>query len=105
MDLDEYEQRKEAEKKKNPKKKKFSNLGPPRKHQFVIVMEVMSHFLYRAKIKEVDPKTLRMAFDKLFDEGMPKFMLFRTDPNMSLITLNTYFCKKGMLLKVKQGHT
>ena len=36
---------------------------------------------------------------------MPKFMLIRIDPDASMLKLADYTLKKGMLLKVKRGHT
>ena len=45
-------------------------------HKFVIIMDVMSHYLSAAEIEgDVNKINLRKSFDNLFRQGLPRFMV------------------------------
>ena len=69
MNIKEYKQ-----KRKESQKKRI--LGPPVEHKFVIIMDVMSHYLSAAEIEgDVNKINLRKSFDNLFRQGLPRFMV------------------------------
>ena len=54
---------------------------------------------YATKLSRVNPKILKLAFNRLFKDGMPKFDIIRVDCDKSLNKLaNSYFAKQGILL-------
>ena len=58
------------------KSKKKRILGPTTEHQFLLIIDVLSHYLYGCEIKgDVNETNLRNSFDQLFREGLPRFMV------------------------------
>ena len=56
------------------------------------------------KLPRVNPTTLKLAFIRLFKDGMPIFYIIRCDRDKSLNALaNTYFAKKGILLLARRS--
>ena len=66
------EERKLQGKSKNQNKHTTTN------YKFLLVIDVMSRYLYATPLpKNVNKVTLKQAFEKLFKEGMPHFMILR----------------------------
>ena len=68
MNIKEYIQKRKESKKRI--------LGPSVEHKFVIIMDVMSHYLSAAEIQgDVNQINFKKSFDNLFKQGLPRFMV------------------------------
>ena len=70
----------------------------------LVVVDVHSRMCYATKLSRVNPKILKLAFNRLFKDGMPKFDIIRVDRDKSLNKLaNTYFAKQDILLLARRS--
>ena len=77
----------------------YKNDGKTKTFIALVVVDVHTRMLYATKLPRVNPKTLKLAFTRLFKAGMPKFDIVRIDRDKSLNKLrHSYFAKHGIML-------
>ena len=60
------------------RKKKI--LGPAMERKFILIMDVLTHYLYAREIEgNVNKINLEKSFTDLFNLGLPKFMVINKD--------------------------
>ena len=65
---------------------------------------MLSRYCYAKPLpQEINPNTLKKVFNELFDEGMPKFNILKSDADPSLLKIKGFLSEKSVFLFVKRG--
>ena len=71
------------EKKKNPELKE-----KVKKFYFILILDVLSRYIYAKPLPEqINKTTLKKAFDELLEEKMPNFNVLKSDLDPSLLKI------------------